>query len=71
MLIFACFAAHKKCIKSINFRKKDPHFINFQNFDKILRGSLDLLTANNEIFFFRVLDNWFERNLAHNFSITF
>ena len=48
------FTAHKitkKCIETIDFRKKDRHFINFQNSDKILSGYLDHLTANNAIFF--------------------
>ena len=61
----------KKCMKTINFREKDRHFINFRNFDKILGGYLDLSTTNKEICFFRVLDDWFKRNLAYIFIITF
>ena len=46
--IYTFFTVHniiKKCIKTIDFRGKDRHFINLKNFDKILFGYLDYLTA--------------------------
>ena len=37
----------------------------------MLRQYLDNINRNNIFFTFCVLDNWFERNLAHNFGIPF